>query len=150
AVQILAPYAEPEGAKIQTAEGPKPPFIENGPAARTVVGTTINLSGTVASLANQGFNCAAAVMLPSNHEEPVYLIFPIAAPLPPAPPAETPKASNPAPTVAPPPPAPTPAALSIARSKPLRATPGKWTRVRITVTNTGGSSSAPGSLRVKG
>jgi hypothetical protein len=150
-VQILAPYAEPENTKIQTAEGPNPPFTESGPATRTVANTKTAISGTVAALANRGFNCAAAVVLPSGQEEPVYLVFPIAAPLPPAPPAETPKEPEP-PKTAPtsPPPAPAPASLSIARSKTLRAKAGKWTRVRITVTNTGGTSSTPGSLRVKG
>ena len=149
AVQILAPYAEPENAKIQTAEGPKPPFIEDGPATRTVAGMTTTLAGTVPALANQGFNCAVVSVLPSNHEEPVYLVFPIAGPTPPAPPAETPKTPGPA-QAAPAPSAPAPAALSIAKSKPLKLKPGKWAQVKIKVTNTGGTSSDPGSLRVRG
>jgi hypothetical protein len=153
AVQILAPYAEPENAKIQTAAGPKPPFIENGPATRTVAGTTITLSGTVTALANQSFDCAVATVLPSSHEEPLYLIFPIAVPSPPAPPAEPPKTPEPAQSAKAPvasAPAPAPAVLSIARSKPLKLKPGKWTPVKVTVTNSGGTSSDPGSLRVKG
>jgi hypothetical protein len=151
---------------LETAEGglggPGGGLGESGatavPVVRSVAGTTTNLSVTSSALANQGFNCVLASVsrepamgekeleeerkeqeagtLPSGN----FVIFPISAPL--APPAA------PAPPASAPPAAPA-AALSIAKSKPLKLKVGKWTTVKVKVTNTGGTSSSPGSLRLK-
>jgi hypothetical protein len=147
-VQIVSMYSEPTEAHIQTLTSIKEPPVDSGPATRVVNGTTITVSGQVATLANQGFNCAVVTVV-SSAFGPELLIFPIAVPSPPAPPADT--TTTPAPTqnVAPPPPPPAPAALSIAKSKPLKLKPGRWKTVKVTVTNTGGTSTVPGSLRVK-
>ena len=126
---------------------PKAPDTE-GPATKVSAGVTTTLSMAAPKAANQGFSCAlVGVYDPSEPAEAKLLAFPIAVPPPPAPPAETPKTSPPAQSVAPA--APAPAALSIARSKPLKLKEGKWKTVKVKVTNTGGSASAPGTLRLK-
>jgi hypothetical protein len=151
---------------LETAEGglggPGGGLGESGgvvvPVVRSVAGTTTSLSVTSSALANQGFNCVLASVgrelavtkeeleeerkeqeagrLPSGN----LVIFPISAP--PAPPAA------PAPP-APAPPAVPPAALSIAKAKSLKLKVGKWTSVKVKVTNTGGTATASGSLRLK-
>lgn len=103
---------------------------------KTVAGTTTTFSASSSILAGKGFNCAfilteAAAGPTSDTGD--FMSFPIAGPPPPAPAA----------------PAPAPAALSIAKSKPLTLTAGKWKTVRVKVTNTGGTATAPGTLRVK-
>jgi hypothetical protein len=151
-VQVSAPYSEPDNARIEILTSASQPPVDGGPATRTVTGTTIAISGQLATLADQTFNCAV-VMTYSSGFEPSYLIFPIAVPPPPAPPAETTTttpvqaaaSTPPAPSA----PAPAPAALSIARSKPLKLKQGKWATVKVELVNTGGTSSVPGSLRIK-
>jgi hypothetical protein len=107
-----------------------------GPATMSVAGVTTNLSATYSQVAGQAFNCAFVF----SGEGGTPLVFPIsgppAAPAPPAPPAAAP-------------PAPAPAALSIAKSKPLKLKAGKAKTIKIKVTNTGGTATTPGSLRVK-
>jgi hypothetical protein len=76
------------------------------------------------------------------------LVFPIAVP-PPAPPADPGTAQNQTQTAPPAASKPVPAALSIAASKPLRLKAGRWRTVRIKVANTGGTATAPGSLRLR-
>jgi hypothetical protein len=109
-------------------------------ASRTISGTTTTVSATIPAAANQAFNCAE-VVAPSSVEavEPDFLIFPLT--------------TKTAPTaVTPPPgaPAPAPAALSIAKAKkPPKLKRGKWTTVKVKVTNTGGTATTAGSLQVK-
>jgi hypothetical protein len=133
-----------------SASVPKDPETE-GPAAKVSAGTTTTLSMAAPKAANQAFSCAVVGVLdPLGASEPKIVAFPIAVPPPPAPPAETPKESPPAQAApAPPAPAPAPAALSIAGSKPLQLKEGRWRTVRVKVTNTGGSASAPGTLRLR-
>ena len=152
---------------LETAEGglggPGGGLGESGgvvvPVVRSVAGTTTSLSVTSSALANQGFNCVLASVgrelavtkeeLEEERKEQEagtlssgnLVIFPISAP--PAPPAA------PAPP-APAPPAVPPAALSIAKAKkPLKLKVGKWATVKVKVTNTGGTATAPGSLQLK-
>jgi hypothetical protein len=126
-----------------------------GPATKALAGATTTLSVAAPKFADEAFDCAAvAVVDPGSQTEGKPLVFPIAVPPPPpAPPAETTTTTTPGPvqTVAPPPPgpAPAPAALAIVKAKPLKLKPGKWTTVKIKVTNTGGSASEPGALRLK-
>jgi len=157
-LSLKTSYAE--GARtfwelVETEEStPEAPDTE-GPAIKASAGTTTTLSVATAKVADQGFSCAVVgVVDPASPGELKPLVFPIAAPPPPPPPADTTPTTTttvaPVQSVSPAPPAPAPAALSIARSRPLKLKPGKLTPVRIKVTNTGGTSSVPGSLRVKG
>jgi hypothetical protein len=58
--------------------------------------------------------------------------------------------SNITPTPIPPAPAvPAPAALSLAKLKPVSAKAGKWTKVKVKVTNTGGTSVGPITVKAK-
>jgi hypothetical protein len=130
---------------------PEPPATE-GPATKASAGTTTTLSVVAPAFANQAFDCAGVTVIDSESsvsERP--LVFPLAVPPPPPPPAETTTTTTAAPTqnVAPPPPGPAPAALSIAKAKPLKLKQGKWATVKVKVTNTGGSASDPGTLRLK-
>lgn len=132
-----------------------------GPAGKVVDGTTTTLSITSGRIANQGFNCAlvAVLGLPSETEEKeieeegeeetgrefgsssVVLFALNALPTPPAPAVSAPP---------PPAPAPAPAALSIAKAKkPLKLKVDKWKTVKVNVTNSGGTTTAPGSLQLK-
>jgi hypothetical protein len=133
-----------------------------GPTEKVVSGATTTLSFTSGRIANQGFNCAViAVLSPPDkleekekHEEEEkheetgrvfgslsYVFFALNdLPEPPAPVVNNP----------PPPPAPAPAALSIAKAKkPLKLKVDKWKTVKVNVTNSGGTTTAPGSLQLK-
>jgi hypothetical protein len=133
---------------------PEPPDTE-GPATKASAGTTTTLSATVPQIANQAFSCAGATVVdPGSPTQGKPLVFPIAVPPPPPPPAET-TITPPAltQTVAPPSPGPVPGpaptVLSIARSKPLTLKPGRWTTVKIKVTDASGPASEPGTLRLQ-
>ncbi len=119
------------------------------PVGRTVTATTTGSTSTFATtlsvasplLTAKSFNCAAIMTRGKNGGTPAFMIFPIAAPAPPAPQVVPP----PRPTI----PTPPPAALSIGKAKPLKLKVGKWRTVKVTVTNSGGSATALGALRVK-
>ena len=126
---------------------------------KSVNGTTTTLSLTTISLANASFNCAIVAATEGGGEEndgeelpgeevvppgATFMIFPISAPAPPAPPAITPT---------PPPASATPAArpaLQVAKRAPITLGVGKWRLVKVKVTNTGGTGTGLGSLRVRG
>ncbi len=142
-------YAEdiPPVWRIIESAAAEPKLPETlGVAVKSTVGTTTTLSAMVPKAVDGPFNCGVAyVNDPSWPRVPEMLIFPIA--VPPPPPATPPA---PTPSLAPAPAAPQPAAaLSIAKAKPLKLKVGKWKTVRITVADTGGAATAPGSLRLK-
>jgi hypothetical protein len=126
------------------------------PAVKTVSGTTTTLSLTTRTLANASFNCAIVAATEGGEEEndgeelpgeevvppgATFMIFPInPPPAPPAPPAIAPTA---------PPAPPAPPALAMAKLKPISLRVGKWQLVKVKVTNTGGTGTGLGSLRVK-
>jgi hypothetical protein len=150
-VKVVYEYKEPTSAAalvISSLTEIPPPL----PVTKAASGTTTTLSLTSSAIADQGYNCAviSAADQSLSGEGPASnaLIFPISAPPPPPPaPAPTP---TPTPASAPPaPPAPTPAALSIGKLKPLKLKAEKWKTIRVKVTNTGGTATAPGSLRVR-
>jgi hypothetical protein len=163
AVAIDAAYGEGDGAALYV-ESLTSSFesLLLGQAEKVVDGTTTTLSITSGRIANQGFNCAlvGVLGLPNELEEKEeaeeeekkeetgrvfgsasLVIFALnALPTPPAPVVSAP----------PPPPAPAPAALSIAKAKkPLKLKVDKWKTVKVNVTNTGGTTTAPGSLQLK-
>jgi hypothetical protein len=125
------------------------------PAVKSVNGTTTTLSLTTINLANASFNCAIVAATEGGGEKnegeelpgeevvspgATFMIFPISAPAPPAPPAP---ASTPQPAPAAPP------ALQVAKLKPISQRVGKWRLVKVKVTNTGGTGTGLGSLRVR-
>ncbi len=126
------------------------------PAMKTVSGTTTTLSLTTGTLANVSFNCAIVAATEGGGEEndgeelpgeevvppgTTFMIFPISPPpAPPAPPAIAPTA---------PPAPPAPPALAMAKLKPISQRVGKWRLVKVKVTNTGGTGTGLGSLRVR-
>lgn len=129
--QYKEPTAEAELLESSSSGGPL------GAAAKTVSGTNTTLSFASSAMANRSFNCALVTTTEGGAQS--YLVFPISAP--PSPPASP---------VSPAPPTPAPAAaLSIGKLKPLKLAPGKWETVRVKVTNTGGTATGQGSLRVK-
>jgi hypothetical protein len=135
------------GSKKETEGEPKPENFVAG--TKVVSGTTATVGATFSKAANQPFNCAEVIALDLNEGgEPDVIVFPLttrpeppAPPVPPAPPAPQParevKPSGPAPGV-----------LSLARAKPLRLPAGKWTTVKLKITNSGGTAIPQGSLRV--
>jgi hypothetical protein len=147
AVRIGIEYEEPTNAQALILSSP----TEIGsplPATQAVSGTTTTLSFTSSAIADKGYNCAFVMTTDLGGEAVSGLFFPISAPLPPTPP--TPSTPTPTPAPAQPtPPAQAPAALSIGKLKPLKLKAEKWKTVRVKVTNTGGTATAQGSLRVQ-
>jgi hypothetical protein len=116
---------------------------DGGPATKSVSGTTTTLSATTDLAANRPYDCAF-VSVNENGGEPIdYVFFPIA--VPPVPPV-TPPAVAPAPAVVIPAPA---ALLSLAKLKPLSAKTGKWTKVKLKVTNSGNAAAGPVAIKAK-
>jgi hypothetical protein len=153
---FVLPYEAEAPAQwvINENETSTPKFPETaGLAAMTVEGTKTTFSVTAPKAVNQPYNCAVAEVVDFNAGEADVLLFPLTAKVePPAPPAQTPADnSGPASSSGPPPapPAHAPGALAIAKSKPLKLEGGKWRTVRIKVSNTGGTATAAGSLRLK-
>lgn len=146
-LRISAPYrADAEVASgIIDSPGPQGEMTLE-PVTRSVSGVTTALSVTSSLAAGRAFNCAAIIATEGGVPTDL-LFFPIGVPVAPAAPVVT-TATPPAPAASPAP-APTPAALSIAKSKPLKLKAGKSKTVKIKVTNTGGTATGPGSLRVK-
>jgi hypothetical protein len=113
-------------------------------ASKAVSGTSLTISGTNAAAANYQFNCSEVVSMVSGETD--VLFFPLSA-KPEPPPAQT---TPPAAQQQPPAPAVVPGVLSIAKAKkPLKLKVGKSRTVTVKVTNTGGSTTVPGSLRLK-
>jgi len=133
-----------ESASIYLTEPPSEPAAppNYGPATNSVQGTTITLSASDSRAQNGLFTCVEIVAVqPEESEVRDLLVFPLTAPSEP-PPVVTPSAP-PVPTPA------APAAFSFAKAKPLELKADGWTPVRIKVTNTGGTATGPGSLRLK-
>jgi hypothetical protein len=126
-------------------------------AVKTLSGTATTLSFTSEELASRGFNCAVVSIEDLEGESVVAVpltapVIPPAPPAIPAPPATPPPPAPEAPARAPAPaaaPTPGPAVLSIAKPKPLKLKVGKSKTIKVKVTNTGGTATAPGTLRVK-
>lgn len=139
-------YLQPEIAiwTLQESSSAEPKFPETaGQATLSISGTTTTFTATAPKAADLPFNCAIAYVHIGGNRQGDPLVFPIAVPPPPPPASPTPPSTQPKTST------PAPAALAIARSKPLKLKPGKWTKVRVKVANGGGSSTAPGSLRLK-
>jgi hypothetical protein len=118
------------------------------PTVMTVSGATTTLSTTSSEIEDQSFNCAV-VSVGEEDGAGSFMIFPLTAPPePPHPPASAPPAPpTPAPAASV---APGPPVLSIVKPKPLKVRVGKSKTVQIKVSNTGGTATARGTLRVKG
>ena len=150
--EIESPYAsateafafglENEGEFSEPKEGTM------GTASKTVEGTKTLISAQAANAVSKPYDCALIGVLNSESEETLEaVVFPIAVKVAPTPPV-TPDAPVSAPQPAAQ--AQTPPALSIAKArKPLKLKPGKWATAKVTVTNTGGSATVAGSLRLK-
>lgn len=123
-------------------------LVELPEVTKTVSGATTTLSATTDLIADLPFDCASVLLEGESAEGGASLslmVFPISVP-PPAPLASpTPTPTAPAPTA----PAPTAPVLSIAKQKPLTLGVGRWKTVKLRVTNTGGTATEQGSLRVK-
>jgi hypothetical protein len=143
------PVAPAFGAFITSQKEAEGGFAPGNVVAGTKVvsGTTATIGATLAIAANQPFNCAEVIAQNfGGGAEPDVMLFPLTT-KPEPPPVQTP---NPAPPAPAPAPAPAPGAFSIAKAKkPLKLKVGKWTTVKVKVTNTGGVATAPGSLQLK-
>jgi hypothetical protein len=148
--EILAPYSESTPAASVFKESEKE-VVKPGFASKEVEGTKITLGAQNPRAVNQPFTCGAVLMLGVKNEAGEEVEDLAVLPLtvkPEPPPSETkPAPSTPETKAAPPAPA---AALSIAKAKkPLKLKVGKWATVKVKVTNTGGTTTGPGALRVK-
>jgi hypothetical protein len=137
---------EPEAASLYLTKplSEPPNLAELGPATKSVAGTAVTLSGSDSRAVNGPFTCVEVIAIqqdePHGHD---ILLFPLVA-LPEPPPAVVPTPPVPAPAAA-----PAVAVLSVGKLKPLTLKPEKWTPLRIKVTNTGGTATVPGSLKLK-
>jgi hypothetical protein len=146
---IAAEYRGEWETQTLTFQGPEE--LETRPGVRSVSGATVVLTGADPKVIGQLFDCAVVgVERPEEGGEmglKDVIAFPIAAPppvvlTPPTPAAPAPSSS--------PTPAPGPAVLSIAGAKkPLKLRGEGFRKVKVTVTNTGGTASAAGQLKVK-
>jgi hypothetical protein len=154
--EVAGRYSEPTLALsiFRESEKEAPKYLAGG---KEVAGRTTTLTSQNPKAAKRAFTCGVVLLVGVENEAGErakdVAIFPLTVKPepPPAEPKPTPAApeAKPAPAPAPPPP-PTPAALSIAKAKkPLRLKVGKWSTARVTVTNTGGTATRPGAVRVK-
>jgi hypothetical protein len=151
--EIVSSYSETTLAQSAFGESEKE-SPKLGFASKEVEGTKTTLKAQNPRAVNQPFTCGAVFLLgvenEGGEEEEEVAILPLTV-KPEPPPAEThtaPSTSETKPSPAPP--APAPAALSIAKAKkPLNLKVGKWATVKVKVTNTGGTATGPGALRVK-
>jgi hypothetical protein len=123
------------------------------PGSKSLSGTTTTISATIPAAANGPFDCVEVGTEDfEGGAEPDVVVFPLTTkpeppPVAPVDTQSTPVASTSSSTPAP---APAPAAISIAKAKkPLKLKVGKWSTVKVKVTNTGGTATAPGSLQLK-
>ncbi|HWH21337.1 MAG TPA: hypothetical protein VN671_12435 [Solirubrobacterales bacterium] len=149
--EILSSYSESTLAASAFAESVKE-SPKLGFASKEVEGTKTSLKVQNPRAVNQPFTCGAVFLSgvenEAGEEVEKVALFPLTT-KPEPPPAEAkPAPSTPETKAAPP--APAPAALSIAKAKkPLKLKVGKWATVKVTVANTGGTTTGPGALRVK-
>ncbi len=144
---LVSSYASPAAIGGFEKPGGEEGF---GTATKTVSGATTTLSYTDGRMAEAGFDCSLILLTEEEGNGGLSGMYvPLAPAPPPSPstPAPPPSSAQPAPT-APAPPA-APAKLAIAQPKPVQAKAGKWKTVKVTVTNTGATASAQGSLKVK-
>jgi hypothetical protein len=145
-------YTEPTSTEFGE-EGPAGEIEELGPAVKSVSGTMVTYSFSSSKLAGQGFNCAQ--INAGDNGGLSLLVFPlkIVLPPPPSPPASpggsttTPEAQAPGSSSSAP--APAPAALSIGKLNPVALKAGGTRSVTVKVTNTGGTATSRGTLRVR-
>ena len=129
---------------------------EEGPAAKSVSGSTTVMTASGPSLATQPYDCAQTIVGEVIGEtefegfeglaSPILLSAP-PPPLPPPPPS-SPPASTPPPSTPVPPPAPKLAKLSLAPSRSLTLRRGKWKKVKLRITNRGTATAAKVSLKL--
>jgi hypothetical protein len=147
--EIVSPYALPEAAgygyftKAEQEAGGLPTFE---PASKSVEGSVTTLLAAATRFVNQPFSCAIVGVTEEGASEPLdYLVFPL---LPkslikqPSNTTQTQDATSQAPKLA-------PAQLTVPASKPVTAKGGKWTKVRITLSNPGGTAVGPISVKLK-
>ena len=145
AMQVLSPYSAPLAIWMAFESEEEEGIFEEG--MKTANGTTTILSAASSELANKPYNCAVAEVIEfgGEFEELDEVSFPISAP----PGDELPSVTDPgSPNIAPPPPS-TPGALSIAKSKGLKLKQGKWAKVKVKLSNPGGTAIGPVKLKAK-
>jgi hypothetical protein len=131
-------------------------------ARQAIAGTTTTLSVTSTRLVGKPYVCSALLLETENAAEEEFfdeLVFPLdeivqTTPTEPSQSSELTHQTHtpPASTTSPPPPAPPappPAALAIGKTKAVKAKVGKWTKVKVTVSNSGGTAASAGTLTVK-
>jgi hypothetical protein len=145
AMEIIAPGLSP-----LAPEAPPPSWIELseegkiggfGPAKKSLNGTTTTLSAKSDELlVNKPFTCAVvATAKPGSEKVPSELLDELSFPL----------NVLPAPPTTPTPSGPAPGALSLAKSKPLKLKSGKWTKVKVKLSNPGGTAVGPVAIKAK-
>jgi hypothetical protein len=152
AVQISAPESNPSFPINQPptwfevtgigAEGlPEPGGF--GRAFKSIDGTTTTLKASSPELAGKPFTCAAIAIqsVPTIENPTLATLDELSIPLTPQPePVAPPK---------PQPQVPTPGAISIAKSKAVTTKVGKWKKVKVRVTNGGGTAIGPIAFKAK-
>ncbi len=125
--------------------------ITGEPGQKSVAGSTTTLIASSPRLAGKPYNCAdVSVEGLEEGELEVFdeLTFPLSNIVQTAPPP-TVTTQPPATATTIPTPAPTPAALSIAKLKPLKLKVGRWTKLKVRISDPGGVATGPGTLKVK-
>jgi hypothetical protein len=149
AIFTEAPFERPFGEWFSIEEEEPTPSGPEGLSATSLSGTTFTVNLATAKAANRPYNCAivATFNTGSGFEEIDSVAFPIAVP----PPVElvvertvtVPAPAQPAPTT------PPPGVLTLGKLKPQQLKVGKWATIKVTLTNSGGSATPQGSLKLK-
>ncbi len=126
-------------------------------AQKSVLGTTTTLTFTSSRILGKPFDCAEIFTIDEEAEESEeeetldevdFALSPVQTPPPSNPnPPSTSTPSTPT-TTSPPAPAPKPA-LAFGKSKTVKAKPGKWTQVKVQMSNPGTGATGPVALKVK-
>jgi hypothetical protein len=142
-----SPYAFVRSLYFQTTAQAVVLFSgEEFAATKVLSGTTTTLSTTAAAFADQAYDCVRVMV--EDEAGRSFTILPVTVPVVPPALAPTPAPQAPVPQSA----AaakPVPAVLSITRPKALKLKVGKARTVKVKVTNTGGTATTIGSLKVK-
>jgi len=137
--EFLSPYSEPIAILLAAENEEENPFSSGyAYGSKVVTGTKTFLVGATSKTLNQAYSCAIVATIGGGFggEAIDELSFPIAAPA-----ASVP---TPAPVTT-----PAPAALSLGKLKTAQAKAGKWTKAKLTVTDTGGTAVGPVAITVK-
>jgi hypothetical protein len=145
--QINAPYGPvvPVAFAIGSKQELEEAFPIPGVATKSVEGSVTTLGAQSEKAVNQPYSCVLVGVLKQGTSEPLdYVLFPLLSQTI-KPPSNSTETETHTASITP----SVPAALAIPDSKPVTAKAGKWTKVKVKVANTGGTTVGPIAFKAK-